>query len=98
MPPREKKFRTLGEFIRKKRLITGLTQKELAKLLDYSPQFVANWESGVASPPGDIFPDLVRICRISEREILELLVDESRAYWESVIRPHRKSRLRRSAN
>lgn len=63
-----------------------LTQSELGNMLGYSPQFVANWERGASSPPTHVMRKLVSTLKIPEDEILSLLLDQSRKYWEHVIR------------
>lgn len=41
-----------GKFFRQLRLDSGLSQAAVAKKLDYTtPQFVSNWERGIAHPP-----------------------------------------------
>lgn len=39
--------KTLAEHFRKKRILSGLTQKGLAQLLDVKPCTIYNWERGV---------------------------------------------------
>lgn len=80
----------LNQYLRKKRLEAGLTQKELAEELGYRSQFIANWERGVSAPPAHVYPKLIQILNIPEQEILELLYAESRRYWQSVILPRKK--------
>ena len=43
---------TLGETIRKKRLVMGLKQVELATLLGVHEMTVVNWETGKTKPRG----------------------------------------------
>lgn len=52
--------KTLGEHIRKKRLKMGLTQKEVAKLLDVNTWTILNWEKGHTEPPIGSIPAIVR--------------------------------------
>jgi len=51
---------TLGEHVRKKRLILGLTQKEAATLLEVNPWTVKNWEKGHTKPPITSIPAIIR--------------------------------------
>ncbi len=44
--------RTLGEKIRKKRLVMGLKQVELASLLGVHEMTIVNWETGKTKPRG----------------------------------------------
>lgn len=42
----------LAEFLKTKRLASGLSQRDVADRLHYStPQFISNWERGVSQPP-----------------------------------------------
>lgn len=43
--------RTLGEHIRRCRLVLRLTQKQLATRLGVNPWTILNWEKGYTSPP-----------------------------------------------
>lgn len=42
--------KTLGEHLRKRRLILGLTQTEVAKLFNTSLETILNWEKGYKKP------------------------------------------------
>jgi transcriptional regulator with XRE-family HTH domain len=77
----------LGKFIREKRIELNFTQQDLATALDYSPQFIANWERGASSPPAHAIHKIVKILNISEEEILQILVEQSVGYWKEVIHP-----------
>lgn len=57
-----RKPKSIGTFLKSRRIERGLTQAELAKALGYSsPQFVSNWERGLCLPPLNIAPILVEI-------------------------------------
>ncbi|MGO4289883.1 helix-turn-helix domain-containing protein [Chitinophaga sp. RAB17] len=47
---------TIGEHIRKKRIDSGLSQAELAKILDVSTDCVAYWENNRSKPPITYYP------------------------------------------
>ncbi len=53
--PRPKAYcedpRTIGEHLKKRRLLLGLTQKDAAKVLGVNPWTVLNWEIGRFTPP-----------------------------------------------
>ena len=53
LKPKETDFepRTLGEHVKRCRLIRKFTQKETAKFLRVSPNTVLNWEKGKSEPP-----------------------------------------------
>lgn len=44
----------IGERIRSIRNARGLSQKDLAALIEYSSKQVARWEAGETSPPSDV--------------------------------------------
>jgi transcriptional regulator with XRE-family HTH domain len=74
-----KKRDTLSVFLKEKRVEAGLTQSEVARKLGYSsPQFVSNWERGLANPPVFILKDLTKMYKVPADEMFELLVDEVR--------------------
>jgi transcriptional regulator with XRE-family HTH domain len=49
-PIRATKNLSLGQYIREKRLVIGISQKALGKIIDVSEPCVSNWESGKAIP------------------------------------------------
>ena len=51
----------LTDNIKDFRLLHGLTQKQLAKMIDRAPSTVSNWEKGEASPDGDC---IYKICDV----------------------------------
>ena len=46
----------------------GLSQTELARLINVSQQSVAKWENGVSSPRTDKLPEIAKVlnCEISD--------------------------------
>ncbi len=58
--PYDFKPKTLGEHVRKKRLILGLTQKEVASELGVVPWTILNWEKGRTAPPIASIPAIVQ--------------------------------------
>lgn len=51
---------TLGEHVKKRRLILGLTQKEVADQLGVVPWTILNWEKGHTQPPVASIPAIAR--------------------------------------
>lgn len=51
----------LTDNIKDFRLLHGLTQKELAKMIDRAPSTLSNWEKGEASPDGE---SIYRLCEV----------------------------------
>lgn len=77
-------MRTLNDYLRQKRLDTGLSQLDVARVLGYSsPQFVSNWERGLVSPPLETIAVLIDLYKIPSREVIDRIVEETRDYLES---------------
>lgn len=51
----------LTENIKSFRLLQGLTQKQLAEMIDCAPSTLSNWEKGEASPNGD---NIYKLCEV----------------------------------
>lgn len=62
----------LGQRITRLRKEQGLTQAQLAELLDISQQLVAFYERGQRRVPVDVLPDLARILGAQVEELLGL--------------------------
>ena len=62
LKPKETDFepRSLGEHLRKRRLVLGLTQNQAAKQLGINSWTVLNWEKGHTEPPIESMPAIVR--------------------------------------
>lgn len=87
-------MRTLNDYLRQKRLDSGLSQLDVARVLGYaSPQFVSNWERGLVSPPLETIGVLIDLYKIPAGEVVDRILDETRDYLES----HLTSRGRRSS-
>lgn len=76
---------SIGQYIKRKRVESGITQADLAKRLGYTAQFVTNWERGVSSPPANTLRKIVAILKIPEQEILDLLCQESIEFWRKAL-------------
>ena len=70
-----KKQPMMSEFLKEKRARVGLTQSEVASKLGYSsPQFVSNWERGLASPPVFVLRDLTKLYKVGADEMFSVLM------------------------
>ncbi len=68
---------SLGNYLKEKRIESGLTQSEVAKKLGYStPQFISNFERGLCSPPLKNLKILVRLYKIDAAELMDLIMEE----------------------
>jgi transcriptional regulator with XRE-family HTH domain len=67
----------LAAYLKKKRIEAGLTQSEVASELGYSsPQFISNWERGLANPPVFVLKNLTRLYGVSADEMFQKLLAE----------------------
>ncbi len=62
----------IGMRIRKYREKSGLSQKELAELINVSNSRISNWEQGINRPDADILADLCRALNVSPSELLDV--------------------------
>ncbi len=66
-------FTELGAFLKRSREAASLTQREASNKLKYaSPQFVSNFERGIAAPPLSKLPILQRLYKIPGERIIAL--------------------------
>ncbi len=78
----------VGQYLQEKRIKKGLTQSDVAKKLKYStPQFISNWERGLALPPPDALPILVKLYALAPDELIEVIM----SYQEKVLQLQRKN-------
>jgi transcriptional regulator with XRE-family HTH domain len=77
-------MRTMNDFLRQKRLDSGLSQLDVAQELGYSsPQFVSNWERGLVSPPLETISVLIDLYKIAPSEVIDRILDETREHLEA---------------
>ena len=62
--------KSIGEIISSRRKEKGMTQKELADLLNITDKAVSKWERNVACPDTQTIPRLARVLDISVEELL----------------------------
>lgn len=85
--------KTLNDYLRQKRLDSGLSQLDVARVLGYSsPQFVSNWERGLVSPPLETIAVLVDLYKIPANEVISRILDETRDYLESHLTTRRRKK------
>ena len=77
-------MRTLNDYLKQKRLDTGLSQLDVAKVLGYSsPQFVSNWERGLVSPPLETIAVLIELYKLPSGEVISRILEETKEHLES---------------
>ena len=90
-------MRNLNDYLREKRLDSGLSQLDVARVLGYaSPQFVSNWERGLVSPPLETISILIELYKIPASEVIGKILAETRGYLESALINSRYSRATRA--
>ena len=84
---------TLNDYLRQKRVDSGMSQLDVAKVLGYSsPQFVSNWERGLVSPPLETVAVLIDLYKIPANEVINHILAETREYLESNLSRRKKSK------
>ena len=67
----------IGNRIRKYRKDRGLTQEQLADMINVSKGRISNWEQGINRPDADVLADICRALNVSPSELLDVhLSDE----------------------
>ena len=68
----------LAQFLKEKRTLSGLSQKDVASKLGYSTsQFISNWERGVSQPPINTLRTLATMYKISAEQMFNVLLEET---------------------
>jgi transcriptional regulator with XRE-family HTH domain len=62
--------KSMGEFIAERRKEKGLTQRELAQMLNITDKAVSKWERNLACPDINTIPKLAEILSVSVEELL----------------------------
>lgn len=64
-----------GKFLKDKREQMGLSQAAIAEKMGYTtPQFVSNWERGLAMPPMKTLKKLAEMYKIPQQELFDILL------------------------
>lgn len=74
----------IGSRIAQRRKTLGLSQTDLARALNLSPQAVSKWENGLGSPDIGLLPDIGRILEMNMNQLLgtEPLQEEEVSFGE----------------
>lgn len=76
----------LGKYLKEKRVISGMTQFEVASRLGYtSAQFISNMERGCCFPPNSVLRGMVKLYKIPVEELLKFLVDIDTMKWRRTL-------------
>lgn len=91
----------IGSRIRKYREERGISQKQLAQLINVSNSRISNWEQGINRPDADIIADICRALNVSPSELMgiRLASDEFTEQEKKLIRAYReKSDMQKAVN
>ncbi|MFN3454731.1 MAG: helix-turn-helix domain-containing protein [Pseudobdellovibrio sp.] len=73
----------LARFLKEKRVLSGLSQKDVAEKLGYSTsQFISNWERGISHPPLNTLRSLSELYKINPEEMFDVLLKATIAQVE----------------
>ena len=65
----------LAKFLKEKRTVAGLSQKDVATKLGYSTsQFISNWERGISQPPIHTLRTLAKMYGVAADQMFQVLV------------------------
>ncbi len=91
----------IGSRIRKYREERGLSQKQLAQLINVSNSRISNWEQGINRPDADIIADICRALNVSPSELMGIYLesDEFTEAEKRLIRAYReKADMQKAVN
>ncbi|MBK9322215.1 MAG: helix-turn-helix transcriptional regulator [Bdellovibrionaceae bacterium] len=70
--------KALSEFLKEKRTLSGLSQKDVAEKLGYSSaQFISNWERGHSSPPIHTLRKLAELYEVNVDEMFDVILESA---------------------
>lgn len=68
----------LAQFLKEKRTLSGLSQKDVATKLGYSTsQFISNWERGISQPPINTLRTLANMYKVTAEQMFNVLLEET---------------------
>lgn len=90
MEERKVMFKNVGLFLKEKREKRGLSQTEVAEVLNVKSQFISNWEHGRSSPPLKYLRLVMKIYGIPEDEMLGFMLAEQEKMLRSMLKINRR--------
>lgn len=88
--------RPLGNYLKAKRIASGLTQHDVSSELGYTtPQFVSNFERGLCSPPLNALSVLVQLYKIDAEELITMIVRHEEQLLRQAIMGEKKRSSRK---
>lgn len=68
----------LAKFLKEKRTLSGLSQKDVATKLGYrTSQFISNWERGISQPPINTLRTLANMYNVTAEQMFNVLLEET---------------------
>jgi transcriptional regulator with XRE-family HTH domain len=68
----------LAQFLKEKRSLSGLSQKDVATKLGYSTsQFISNWERGISQPPIHTLRSLAKMYNVAAEQMFSVLLENT---------------------
>lgn len=85
----------IGLFLKRQRLKSGLTQKNISDAFHLSStQFVSNWERGCCLPPMEYLPQLCKILNIDKELLIKIYIEQTEIEINAVFKSaHKKISL-----
>lgn len=69
------RLKHVGSFLQRHRQAAGISQAKLAVKLGYSsPQFISNWERGLALPPNKVLRKLIRVLQLHPQDLISAII------------------------
>ena len=65
----------IGSYLKEKREEAGLSQVFVASELGCKPQYICNWERGATTPPWDYMRVIVKLYKMSPKELYDFLLE-----------------------
>jgi transcriptional regulator with XRE-family HTH domain len=86
-----------GKFLKERREQMGLSQAVIAEKMGYTtPQFVSNWERGIAMPPIKTLKKLAEMYKVPQQEMFDIVLQAT--VHQVKVDLHRKFYGKKAAN
>ena len=96
---REWLFKTLGHYIRTKRVEADVTQKEMAKAMGWkSVQFVSNMENGKANTSPEYIHQMIKTCKLNPSQTYEDILDIQNTYSLAVLQRKKIRKIKKKTS
>lgn len=76
----------IGTYFKVARIEAGLTQLEISRALDVTPQYICNYENGAAGFASDLVRHFIKHYKLSVSTVLEDLAKVQKKYLEAELK------------